>query len=298
MDRWQWRRRLMVVALAGLVIWGQARTVLAAEPSAEPSAERPTTRPTMQLVETTMIWDQAQHNAFTDLVRFQDRWYCTFREAIAHGPKRGDPYSGKVRVLVSEDAKNWSSVALFEDEGGDLRDPKLSVTPDERLMLNSGVMPRPPSERTFQSLVWFSPDGKTWSDRQPVADPDVWLWKVTWHEGVAYGIGYARREPHTAHLYRSRDGVNYEVVVRDLQKASYPNEAALVFQADGTAVCLLRREAGPKTAMVGTARPPYEQWEWKDLGERIGGLALIQIPDGRFIAGGRFNVAGKGARMV
>jgi len=34
-----------------------------------------------ELVEVRKIWDQAPHNAFTDLRRFQDRWFCVFREA-------------------------------------------------------------------------------------------------------------------------------------------------------------------------------------------------------------------------
>ena len=43
--------------------------------------------PGAKLVTVQKIWDQAPHNAFTDLVRFQDQWYCTFREgAGSHLP--------------------------------------------------------------------------------------------------------------------------------------------------------------------------------------------------------------------
>jgi hypothetical protein len=38
----------------------------------------------LQLVESRRIWDKAPHNAFTDLIRFQDRWYCVFREGKGH----------------------------------------------------------------------------------------------------------------------------------------------------------------------------------------------------------------------
>ena len=38
-----------------------------------------------EVVSVTKIWDRAPHNAFTDLVRFRDRWFCTFREADYHG---------------------------------------------------------------------------------------------------------------------------------------------------------------------------------------------------------------------
>lgn len=35
-------------------------------------------------IEVTKIWDQGPHNAFTDLIRFKDAFYCTFREGTTH----------------------------------------------------------------------------------------------------------------------------------------------------------------------------------------------------------------------
>src|SRR4051812_20800847 len=64
----------------------------------------PATRPTLVLGDVRMIWDAAPHNAFTDLTRFKNRWFCTFREASAHVSK-----DGAVRVLVSDDAHEWKS---------------------------------------------------------------------------------------------------------------------------------------------------------------------------------------------
>src|SRR3954468_10177861 len=89
--------------------------------------------PAPELVSVEKIWDRGAHNAFTDLIRWRDRWYCTFREADAH--VGGD---GKVRVLESADGKAWGPVALIAEEGIDLRDPKLSITPDGRLMIVAG----------------------------------------------------------------------------------------------------------------------------------------------------------------
>ena len=40
---------------------------------------------TPNLLSVAKIWDQGAHNAFTDLLRFDDRWWCTFREAADHG---------------------------------------------------------------------------------------------------------------------------------------------------------------------------------------------------------------------
>ena len=79
------------------------------------------------------IWDKAPHNAFADLVRWNGRFYCTFREAEGH--VKGD---GRICVIASEDGDEWASVALLAEEGIDLRDPKISIMPDGRLMIVAG----------------------------------------------------------------------------------------------------------------------------------------------------------------
>lgn len=45
-------------------------------------------------VESKRNCDMAKHCAFTDLSRFRDQWFCSFREGEAHAP--GD---GKIRTL-------------------------------------------------------------------------------------------------------------------------------------------------------------------------------------------------------
>src|SRR5690606_9793714 len=83
------------------------------------------------------IWDQADHNAFTDLIRYKDAFYCTFREASGHVVNPGQE-NGSIRVIRSVDGKEWKSLALLKKDGLDLRDPKLSITPEGRLMVVMG----------------------------------------------------------------------------------------------------------------------------------------------------------------
>jgi len=54
----------------------------------------------LRLVRSGMIWDAAPHNAFTDLYRWKDRWYCSFREGTAHAS-----YDGAARLLGSADGR-------------------------------------------------------------------------------------------------------------------------------------------------------------------------------------------------
>jgi hypothetical protein len=235
---------------------------------------------TAQIVEVRRIWDEAPHNAFTDLVRFRDRWYCVFREGQAHVSP-----DGALRVIRSEDGQQWESVARLTSDTADLRDAKITVTPDGQLMLSGAGAMHKRVEFTHQSFTWFSADGERWSEAFPVGDRDFWLWRTTWHKGTAYGIGYGCRDDNQfIRLYTSRDGKKYETLVNRLFDVGYPNETSLVFLKDDTCYCLLRRDGQPSSGLLGIAAPPYKDWTWKDLGVQIGGPHMIRLPDGRFVA--------------
>ena len=239
-----------------------------------------------QLVSVKKISDAAPHSAFTDLVYFKDKWFCTFREGQAHVSP-----DGAVCVLESADAEKWERAAKLTRADGDLRDPKLSITPDNRLLLTAAIaLPKDGGKKEHRTLAWFSEDGHKWSEPKEVGDVNVWLWRVAWHEGKAYGVGYATAGQGLVRLYQSDDGGNFKTLLPTLFDKGDPSEAGLAFDDEHVCYCLLRRDAKGKdgSAMLGTARPPYTQWTWKDLGVRVGGPALLRLADGRFIAAGRF----------
>lgn len=247
------------------------------------SAEKASPLHPPRLVECRVIWDDSPHSAFTDLVRYNDEFYCCFRTGGGHiSPE------GKLRVLKSESGLKWESVGLIGIPETDLRDPKLVVTPRGRLMLYAAaVTTKPGGAKTHQTMVWQSKDGWQWGEGRPVGESDFWIWRVTWHGDAAYGIGYGTRDDNKfVRLYSSADGVGFEPLVPKLAADGYPNEAAMVFLDDQeqTALCLLRRDEGSKTGLLGTSRPPYKQWTWKDTGTPVGGPAMIRLPDGRLVA--------------
>jgi hypothetical protein len=232
-----------------------------------------------ELIDVRKIWDRGPHNAFTDLVRFNDRWYCVFREGKGHVSP-----DGAVRVLASADGKMWESLALIRSANADLRDPKITVTPDGTLMLTSAGALHRPKGFTHQTYAWFSKDGRDWGDQAEIGDPNYWLWRVVWNKRTAYGVGYECGDRKAVRLYKSGDGRKFETLVGNLFDKGYPNEAGLVFLTDDTCLCLLRRDEAQGTGLLGNARPPYRDWTWKDLGKRIGGPAMIRLPDGRLFA--------------
>lgn len=231
-----------------------------------------------ELVGVKRIWDQAPHNAFTDLVHFNGRWFCTFREGKGHVSD-----DGKARVIVSDDGKEWASAALLSTDNADVRDPKLCITPDGRLMLTATDSWHDKSlELRRLTKVWFSKDGEQWDGPTVIGEPNYWLWRVTWHDKAAWGIGYNVVERGTIRLYRSESGKKFDTHVADMKSGGAPNETALLFGEGGEALCLLRRD--PQPGMVGSARPPYKQWTWTALDKRIGGPNCVRLPDGRLIA--------------
>lgn len=255
-----------------------------------------------ELVEVRKIWDGAKHNAFTDLRRWHDRWWCTFREGPAH-VGGGD---GTIRVLTSADGAAWESAASLAEAGVDLRDPKLSVTPDDKLMLVFGGSIYHGGKVLLgrQPRVAFSADGRTWGPPTKVLAEGDWLWQVTWHDGVCYGTTYggpaspggkpvtkpatgdAPPTPPALQLVRSKDGVAWERAA-PLAVTAQPNETTLRFAPDGRMQALVRREAADAMGWLGTAAPPYEQWTWQPLNYRLGGPNFLFLPGGQRVAATR-----------
>ena len=244
----------------------------------------------LKIISFQKIWDHAPHNALTDLIRFKDGWYCTFRE----GNKHVLGANGCIRILYSRDLSHWTPVAFFSQEGIDLRDPKLSVTPENKLMLLAGGSQYTQRGKylVFQSRVAFSNDGIKWSPFQLVLEPHQWLWRVTWHQGKAYGVAYRFSNPKRkknewiAELFESNNGVDYKLLSSwDIK--GYPNEATLRFFDDGRMIALLRRDKRfDNHAWIGISAPPYKEWEWKPTRHYFGGPNFCFI-DGVIWAAGR-----------
>ena len=238
------------------------------------------------LVSVQKIWDAAPHNAFTDLIRFQERWWCTFREATEHGADEGE-----VRIIVSDDAESWASAGLLSEAGIDLRDPKLSLMPDGRLMcMMGGVAWSNDTAVARAPRVSFSTDGYAWTVPETVLgdDPDMdhWLWRVTWKDGTAWSMSKLGEgtNPRRIMLYSSTNGLDWEFITEPIlpDNAENGSETTLRFLPDDTMVALTRPE------WIGTSPPPYTNWAWTRLDDIMGGPNFIQLPqDGSLWASAR-----------
>ncbi len=262
----------------------------AQEPAPEETAEQ------RVVVSVERIWDRAAHSAFTDLVSFRGRYYCIFREGSGHIPG----LNGVIRVIESEDSHQWRSVALLEERGVDLRDPKLSVTPDGRLCVNlGGSVYHGTTRLKMESRVAFSDtEGRNFSPPQPIPMPPSihtdmdWLWRITWHEGTAWAAvqQLPSGHPRTLQLVRSADAQTWEAA--HTMQVPEPSETTLRFLHDGRMLVLIRRSgAAPSVGWLGLSKPPFTHWDYKPLDRPLGGPNLVQLPKGRWL------VATRGARQ-
>lgn len=250
------------------------------------------------------IWDKKTRVELTDIIRFQDDWYCGFREADQHGWEPGQR-PGKVRIVRSSDTEHWKSVALFSWEGADLREPRLAVTAEGALMadvtITFGQGDRAASTDSEpavfrQTVTWLSRDGEQWGAAYACPSAvNTCRWATTWHDGMGYGVGKSGKDTGGT-LYRTRDGKSWRPLLENFVRHFVPrasaNEATLAFGKDGVAYCMMRDgvlRSNPQSALrdkdghhvekgeggkvfgtslplLGIGKPPYyQEWEWKEL---------------------------------
>ena len=266
-----------------------------------------------EIVSLKKIWDGAPHNAFTDLIYHQGEWFCAFREADYHSDRPTNKAPGRekagrhgeVRVIVSSAGDQWESAGLVAEQGFDLRDPKLSVMPDGRMMLLTCACVHDPEQearggyRTRSPRVAFSRDGRQWSTPRRVLSEDHWLWRATWHEGRAWSVSKLGESPipRRAFLYWSDNGIDWNWVNElKLPEGSNigrePSETTLRFLPDGEMIALIRQH------YIGRSRPPYRHWTYTRIGHSLGGPNFLRLPDGRMWCASRINGRTKLARMT
>lgn len=177
----------------------------------------------MKVFKSKVIWDLSRVSdrdetrmELTSLIRFKGHWYCAFREADSHW----NHPSGRGRVIRSTDGEAWNSVLVLEWEGGDVREPKLSITPEGRLMINTVIYfvsrePRPIEEKLSQRLdapkeavparkAYFQLDYIGTTLNVPLNDDEAGTTQqnVTWFSGDGLNWESATADPNGVNTWR------------------------------------------------------------------------------------------------
>lgn len=238
-----------------------------------------------QLCAVSKIWDKALHNALTDLAYYQEKFFCCFRESDQHVFGQ----NGQIRILFSRNGILWKAHTLIVKEGVDLRDPKLSITPQGQLqLLVEEVVYKEKRCVSRHTGTAFLLNGKNWSPLRAICRPSDWLWRVTWHQNKAWGVSYQPKPNRwRVWLFTSGNGLDWEEVV-EWNIPGKPNETTLRFMPDGTMVALVRRNiVSNGFAWIGRSRPPYKEWRWSETRHHIGGPNFLILPNGQMWGAGR-----------
>ena len=245
------------------------------------------------------IWDRGGHNAFPDIAYFKDKLYVVFREGDGHIPNKDNTGNGKIRILSSLDGDFWETAAVLELKGIDLRDPKISVTSKNRILIVMGGSVYDQQElKSISTYVSISdPNAKKFSEPEPIElDEQIksdfdWLWRVTWYEKTGYGVLYqsnvdGEQGKSKAYLVKTSKGMEYELVT-ELKIEGNPNEATIRFLSGAEMMILVRRGGEDKMGMIGTSKAPYTDWSWEKLDFQLGGPNFEIIPINKILIGTR-----------
>lgn len=247
-------------------------------------------------MQTWTVVDDGRHNAFTDLLHWQDHFWLAYISSPSHFASK----QSKVVLLRSKDAKQWQEMARFSGDGEDIRDPKLAIIQDQLVLyalLNKQFDPEP-----YKTITAHSDDGMTWSAFADVT-PAGWLIGRPVTRNHETWFAPAHRIDHgTAALLRSTDGVMWDVH-STIHAGDRADETAVQLLADGSLLAVTRLEASggifgnaEAGTLISSAQPPFTEWTqlgWSKV-TRLDGPTLVRDGERVYALGRRqVRVAGR-----
>ncbi len=253
------------------------------------------------------VFHNGEHNAFTDLCRFGDQLYLTFRSCpdghMVH------PTASTIIMRSKDNGSTWEQVHRFAVKDRDTRDPHFLIF-HERLFVYTGtwwsgpgtIEPKDYDMNKMLGFAVWSDDGTTWTG--PVMLEGTfghYIWRAASFRDKAFLCG--RRKPGfdigpkgegdqvQSLMLESDDGLIWKKRATFQEVAG--DETAFLFENDGS-VLGVGRHGGGKNAQLLRSKPPYTDWDRKDLGQSVGGPLIVKWGE-RVIVGGRKTTSGKGA---
>jgi len=217
--------------------------------------------------------------------------------------------TASIMILSSADAKTWEPVHRFRVEKRDTRDPHFLVFQD-RLFVYTGTwysgkttLPREDYDlNKHLGYAAWSTDGRQW--HSPIMLEGTfghYVWRANTFAGKAYLCGRRKTnfEVETmgegrkveSLMLESDDGLIWRkrAVFQEIQG----DETAFLFEPDGSVLAIGRR--GGEKAQLLKSKPPYAEWDRKELDRYIGGPLLTRWGE-RYVVGGRKSLGKQGPK--
>ncbi len=262
--------------------------------------------PHVQVTNVRRVCHNGEHNAFTDLIRFRDRFYLTFRSCPDGHPVHP---TASIIVLESNDSQTWEPVHRFSVPKRDTRDPHFLIFRDKLFVYTGTWYCGDTSPKVYEmnrhlGYAATSPDGRTWSE--PIMLEGTYghyIWRAAAHNGTAYLCGRRKHEfidaPRAdrsvveSAMLESSDGLVWRK--RALFQTTQGNETAFLFEPDGNALAVSRLTGN--NALLCRSTPPYDKWDRTDLHRYIGGPLLAKW-GARYLVGGRKSTGDRGPKTA
>ena len=224
--------------------------------------------PAVNVTHVRRVFHNGEHNAFTDLVRFQGLFYLTFRSCpdghMVHP-------TASIIVLRSEDARKWEQVHRFGVTHRDTRDPHFLVFHDRLFVYTgtwySGATTIPIAEYDLNKHLGYaawSDDGSNW--HSPIMLEGTfghYIWRANTFGGKAYLCGRRKTEFDIAPrgegrqveslMLESDDGLIWRK--RAVFQEDRGDETAFQFEPDGSLIAI-GRCGSQKAQLLAAPLPP------------------------------------------
>lgn len=187
----------------------------------------------------------------------------------------------------------------------DLRDPKLSITPDNRLMVlmagdlyngsGTAVVNRKPyvsySDINGQNFSEVAQSTVHYPTTTGASTGNFWIWNTEWSNNISYGVDYFGSK---FVLFNSTDAGNNFRTLKILDRAllGNPSETDLIFDNSNKMHLFIRRNgAGNSLATskgyLATSTSPYTNWNYSELAYRLEGPNVLRLNDSTLCIGTR-----------
>ncbi len=255
------------------------------------SASTLNAQPKEETTDIKRIWDRGGHNAYTDINFLKGKLFVVLREANAEKPENNSDH-GIIRILTSLDGEFWESLTTLQVPNIDLREPTLSITPKNRLMLlMKGVQYEGDETKQIATYVSMSdPNGTRFSDPEPLEleaplqSSFSYLGRMTWYDKTGYSVFTKLNEGSTNEVYlvKNEKKTDLEVVTK-LDIDGNPNQGVVRFL--GGAEMMIMLETDDNTGLMGTSKAPFSEWSWEKLDIPLEGMNFEIIPINKVLLG-------------
>jgi hypothetical protein len=235
-------------------------------------------------------WNEAEHNAFTDLIKYDGYYYCVFRIASDH-----NSFDGKTRIIRSSDGKNWSAFALLSLPNMDLRDAHFFI--DDYNVLSLSINIRNVYNQR-QNVLYKLQNGQFIKTNVFHVDNDFFYWGFYKLNDRVYSVGYNVKQICFSSLDSKKPKLmlfnNANLACDSFQYANVggtwinrdfdcPCEASMVITPDSTVIMIVRDEHTPGHSFFGVSKFPYKNWKWTTFPYFVRGPKLALLPNGKLL---------------